>query len=280
MYWRQNRQSGICNFISHGEILSRLGSRFWSCTCFFFQTQLLHLLPVSIRISSTLIHLFSLVCNCGKEEAESEFGSSPEERKSFFSQLSWRICSEKAATQTPQQRSIWTRKQSCSQPHSISCSTYISSGQVRSGCHPKGPSGRGCCSDVLPPSLSPTSSSSLTRFRPVVMPYNDKLALFRSFSILSIHRCFGRPTGRFPVGFQLWTMDGHLYLLILEICPYHFFLLFRTVFSAISCLVLTRTSALLTRSVYNAQYPTQPSIFACIQLILHGRCQAPSFAPV
>ena len=32
-------------------------------------------------------------------------------------------------------------------------------------------------------SLSPTSSSSLTRFRPVVMPYNDKLALF-SFQIL------------------------------------------------------------------------------------------------
>ena len=35
-------------------------------------------------------------------------------------------------------------------------------------------------------SLSPTSSSSLTRFRPVVMPYNDKLALFKSFSILSL----------------------------------------------------------------------------------------------
>ena len=30
-------------------------------------------------------------------------------------------------------------------------------------------------------SLSPTSSSSPTRFRPVVMPYNDKLALFNSF---------------------------------------------------------------------------------------------------
>ena len=30
-------------------------------------------------------------------------------------------------------------------------------------------------------SLSPTSSSSLTRFRPVVMPYNDKPALFKSF---------------------------------------------------------------------------------------------------
>ena len=38
-------------------------------------------------------------------------------------------------------------------------------------------------------SLSPTSSSSLTRLRPVVMPYNDKLALFKSFSMLSIHRC-------------------------------------------------------------------------------------------
>ena len=99
-------------------------------------------------------------------------------------------------------------------------------------------------------SLSPTSSSSLTRFRPVVMPYNDKLALFKSFSILSIHRCFGRPTGRFPVGFQLWTMDGHLPLFILEICPYHFILLFRTVFSAIACPVLTRTSTLLTLSVY------------------------------
>src|SRR5271165_1989657 len=45
-------------------------------------------------------------------------------------------------------------------------------------------------------------------------------------------------------------MDGHLSLLILEICPYHFILLFRTVFSAISCPVLTRTSTLLTLSVY------------------------------
>ena len=52
-------------------------------------------------------------------------------------------------------------------------------------------------------SLSPTSSSSLTRFHPVVTPYNDKLALFKSYSPLSIHLCFGRPTGRFPVGFQL-----------------------------------------------------------------------------
>ena len=99
-------------------------------------------------------------------------------------------------------------------------------------------------------SLSPTSSSSLSRFRPVVMPYNDKLVLFKSFSILSIHRCFWRPTGRYPVGFQLWTMDGHLSLFILEICPYYFILLFRTVFSAISCPFLTRTSALLTLSIY------------------------------
>ena len=67
-------------------------------------------------------------------------------------------------------------------------------------------------------SLSPTSSSSLTRFRTVVMPY--KPALFKFFSILSIHRCFERPTGRFPVGFQLRTMDGHLSLLILDMCPY------------------------------------------------------------
>ena len=80
-------------------------------------------------------------------------------------------------------------------------------------------------------SLSPTSFSSLSRFRPVAMPYNDKLALFRSFSILSIHSCFGRPTGRFSFGFQLWTMDGHLSLFIMEICPYHFILIFRTVFS-------------------------------------------------
>ena len=93
-------------------------------------------------------------------------------------------------------------------------------------------------------SLSPTSSSSLTRFRPVVMPYNDKLALFESFSILSIHRCFGRPTGHFP--FKLWMTS----LFLLAICPYHFILLFRTVFSAISCPVPTRTSALLTLSVY------------------------------
>ena len=76
--------------------------------------------------------------------------------------------------------------------------------KVRSGSHPKGPSGHGCSGDVLPPfCLQPESSSSLIRFRPVVMPYNDKLALFKSFSTLSIHRCFGRPTGRFPVGFQL-----------------------------------------------------------------------------
>ena len=46
-------------------------------------------------------------------------------------------------------------------------------------------------------SLSPTSSSSLTQFRPVVMPYNDKPALLKSFSILSIHRCFGHPKGYF-----------------------------------------------------------------------------------
>src|SRR5271165_611330 len=45
-------------------------------------------------------------------------------------------------------------------------------------------------------------------------------------------------------------MDGHISLLILEICPYHFILLFRTVFSAISCPVLTRTSTLLILSVY------------------------------
>ena len=41
-------------------------------------------------------------------------------------------------------------------------------------------------------SLSPTSSSSLTRFRPEVMPYNVNPALFRSFAILSIHGCFVR----------------------------------------------------------------------------------------
>ena len=40
-------------------------------------------------------------------------------------------------------------------------------------------------------SLSPTSSSSLTRFHPFVHGlYNDKPALFKSFSISSIHRCF------------------------------------------------------------------------------------------
>ena len=103
-------------------------------------------------------------------------------------------------------------------------------------------------------SVSPTSFSSLTQFRPVVMSCNDNPALFKSFSILSIHRCFGRPTGRFLVGFQLWTMDGHRSLFILEICSYHFILLFRTVFSAISWPVLTRTSTLLTLSVYLMRY--------------------------
>ena len=68
-------------------------------------------------------------------------------------------------------------------------------------------------------SLSPTSFSSLTRFRPVAMPYNDKPALFKSFSIFSIHRCFGRPTGLFTVVLQLWTMDSRPSLFILAIWP-------------------------------------------------------------
>ena len=45
-------------------------------------------------------------------------------------------------------------------------------------------------------SLSPTSSSSLTRFRPVVMPYKVKPALFKSFSTLSIHRCYFQRVSR------------------------------------------------------------------------------------
>ena len=61
---------------------------------------------------------------------------------------------------------------------------YFTIDQVRSGSHPEGPSGHGCCSDVFRLSLSPTSSSSLTRFRPVVIPYNGKPALFKSFSMI------------------------------------------------------------------------------------------------
>ena len=92
--------------------------------------------------------------------------------------------------------------------------------QVRSGSHPKGPSGHGCCSDVLPPFSVPNQLLESNSVSPCGNAIQwQTIALFKSFSILSIHRCFGRPTGRFPVGFQLWTMDGHLSLFILEICP-------------------------------------------------------------
>ncbi len=51
-------------------------------------------------------------------------------------------------------------------------------------------------------SLSSDSDLSVARFNPVgVLPYNDKLVLFRSFSILSIHHCFDHRTGRVFVGF-------------------------------------------------------------------------------
>ena len=56
-------------------------------------------------------------------------------------------------------------------------------------------------------SLSPTSSWRLTQFHPVVMPYSDKPALFKSFSILSIHHCLMRPTGHFSVGFQFFSYE-------------------------------------------------------------------------
>src|ERR1700690_4057121 len=96
-----------------------------------------------------------------------------------------------------------------------------------------------------------TSSLSPTRFRLVVMPCNDRPALFKSFSTPTNHLSFGRPHGLFPAGFQLCTMDVHLSLFILVICPYHFILHFLTVFSTISCPVLARTSMLLeTLSVY------------------------------
>src|SRR6202142_3981377 len=98
--------------------------------------------------------------------------------------------------------------------------------------------------------LSSTSSLSPTRFRPVVMPCNDRPALFRSFSTPSNHLSFGRPHSLFPAGFQLCTMYVHLSLFILVICPYHFILLFLTVFSTIFCPVLARISMLLTLSVY------------------------------
>ena len=97
-------------------------------------------------------------------------------------------------------------------------------------------------------SLSPTSSSSLTRFRP-----HEIQCQSRSFQILLyiVHPpLLWASKGRFPVIFQSWTMDGHLSLFILAIWQYHVIFLFRTVFSAISCPDLTRTSTLLTLSIY------------------------------
>ena len=81
-------------------------------------------------------------------------------------------------------------------------------GTVRSGDHPKGPSGHGCCSDVLPPfsvSNQLFESNSVSSCGNTIR-CNDKPALFKSFSMLSIHRCIGCPTGRFPVGsnYKLW----------------------------------------------------------------------------
>ena len=50
-------------------------------------------------------------------------------------------------------------------------------------------------------SLSSDSDLSLARFNPVmVLLYNEKFALFRSLSILSIHHCFEHQTGRYFVG--------------------------------------------------------------------------------
>ena len=112
--------------------------------------------------------------------------------------------------------------------------------RVRSGSHPKGPSGPAMDAAVMSfhLSLSPTSSSSLTRFRPVVKPYTSSFQILfyivyppllwasnRSFSCWLPIMNFGWP--------PLFVHSG-------DICPYHFILLFRTVFSAISCPGLTR----------------------------------------
>ena len=115
-------------------------------------------------------------------------------------------------------------------------------------------------------SLSPTSSSSLTRFRPVVIPYYDKPALFKSFSILSIHRCFGRLTGLFLLAsnYELWMATSlcsfwryvHTISFSFSVQCSLLFLFF--IFYAIFCPYSHLRIAYSLR-ILNAQYPKLPS---------------------
>ena len=132
-------------------------------------------------------------------------------------------------------------------------------------------------------SLSPTSSSSLTRFHPVVMPYNDKLALFKSISKLSnVHPSLLWASNR---SFSCWLpiMNyGWPPLLVHSedmSIPFHSPFPYGVLCYFLPCPYSHLRVAYSIR-ILNWQYPLQPSIFACIQLILHGRCQAPGFAPV
>ena len=128
---------------------------------------------------------------------------------------------------------------------------------LRSGSHPKGPSGHGCCSDVLPP-LS--VSNQLLVSNPVSPCGNAMQWQTSSFQILfyivhpsliwASNRSFSCWLPIMNYGWSpLFVHSGDMAIpTIVEIDS--FILLFRTVFSAISCPVLTRTSALLTLSVY------------------------------
>ena len=120
--------------------------------------------------------------------------------------------------------------------------------QVRWGSHPAGPSGHECWSDVL---SSLSDSNQLLKSNSVSSVGNSIQRQASSFQIIFyiVHPPLLRASNR-SFSFQLWTVDGQLSLFILEIGPYHFIFLFQTIFSAISCPVLTRTSALLTLSVY------------------------------
>ena len=115
-------------------------------------------------------------------------------------------------------------------------------------------------------SLSPTSSSSLTRFRPVVMPCNDKLALFKSSSILSnVHppllwasyRSFSCWLPIINYGWPpLLVHSGDMSI------PFHSPFPNRILGYFLPCHYPHLRIAYSIR-IFNAQYPTQPSMLLC-----------------
>jgi len=141
-------------------------------------------------------------------------------------------------------------------------------GQVRSGGHPKGPSGHGCCSDVLPPfsvsnqllksnSVSPCGNAiqwQTSSFQILFYVVHPSLlwAPNRSFSCWLPIMNYGWP--------PLFAHSRDMSI------PFH-----SPFPNSILCYFLPCPDPHLRIAysirIFNAQYPTQPSIFACIQLI-------------